>query len=49
MFEGRPTDEINKCVYVLLNAIKDYKILDFDISYNDLQLSPSMLKNFIIS
>lgn len=48
MFENRTTDEINKCVYVLLNAIKEYKILDFNISQNDLQLSPTMLKNFII-
>ena len=48
MFENRPTDEINKCVYVLLNAVKEYKILDFNISQNDLQLSPTMLKNFII-
>jgi Ran GTPase-activating protein (RanGAP) involved in mRNA processing and transport len=32
MFENRPTDEINKCVYVLLNAVKEYKILDFNIS-----------------
>jgi len=32
MFENRTTDEINKCVYVLLNAVKEYKILDFNIS-----------------
>ena len=32
MFENRTTDEINKCVYVLLNAVKDYKILDFNLN-----------------
>ena len=36
MFEGRTTDEINKCVYVLLNVIKEYKILEINLSNNNL-------------
>lgn len=49
MFDARPREEINKCMFILMNAIKDFKVLELNLSDNDLGLSMEAVQDVIDS
>ena len=49
MFDGRPREEINKCMFILMNSIKDFKVLELNLSDNDLGSSMEAVQDVIDS